>query len=547
MTSEETAQILAHGRQRVPSPLQCQTMARADVKEFLALFGNVGLDALGSPDARPLSRVFEGPFQEDGLMNPWQVGPIAEEQELITGPPILRRFGKWVPVTSPSLEMSMRLERSVWANHLWNPTISAGMAYLILKTPGLPQDNLGRETLPTSLIFLPATSMEDEEQQDVGKRRRISAGMVTEDVARRVSERLARGSVGSFVWNSEIRDQDVAFCIREEQRNSTMVLALLAIQTCLRVYEELKVDEARLLRLHFPSDSSPRQPALILGVLFGEAVLRNLPRAYQICLAEANRRIAAFRRRNLASSSGSSSMPPPAASSSMPPPAASASVHPPVFPPLPPPLLSSQVLTRLAVAQAKHPSVPPVSGVSGLEMGLRPPVLRSPAPLTPPGSACNWRWRYGSGAQDACVEAFIPSSLAASSEGPVPTTPPHILAGGSGDNAAPTTPVEIVERLQDSFPPMLWNRPDYEGKGADAIWYYGGMRTTTDEGPVILRRPEIPPLPMLGVNLPQPGVRWCFRCGCARYGILGIKWQCTPDGPTKWDALYLYTRCLLNE
>ena len=240
MTSEETAQILAHGRQRVPSPLQCQTMARADVKEFLSLFGNVGLDALGSPDARPLSRVFEGPFQENGLINPWQVGPIAEEQELITGPPMLRSFGKLVPVTSPSLEMSMRLERSVWANHLWNPTISAGMAYLILKTPGLPQDGLGRGVLPTalrkrsSLIFLPAASMDNEEQQDVGKRRRISAGMVTEDVERRISERLARGSVGSFVWDAGVRDQDVVFCIREEQRNSTMVLALLAIQTCLQ-------------------------------------------------------------------------------------------------------------------------------------------------------------------------------------------------------------------------------------------------------------------------------------------------------------------------
>ena len=217
---------------------------------------------------------FRGSVQENGLMNPWQVGPIAEEQELITGPPMLRSFGKWVPVTSPSLEMSMRLERSVWANHLWNPTISAGMAYLILKTPGLPQDGLGRGVLPTarrkrsSLIFLPATSMDNEEQQDVGKRRRISAGMVTEDVECRVSERLARGSVGSFVWDSGVRDQDVVFCIREEQRNSAMVLALLAIQTCLRVYEELKVDEARLLRLHFPSDLSPRQPALIPGVLF---------------------------------------------------------------------------------------------------------------------------------------------------------------------------------------------------------------------------------------------------------------------------------------
>ena len=152
-------------------------------------------------------------------MNPWQVGSIAEEQELISPPPILRSLGKWVPVTSPSLEMSMRLERSVWANHLWNPTRSAGVAFLILKTPGLPHDGLGRETLPTamrkrsSLIFLPATSMDDEEQQDVGKRRRISAGMVTEDVERRVSERLAGGFVGLLVWDSGVRDQDVAFCI----------------------------------------------------------------------------------------------------------------------------------------------------------------------------------------------------------------------------------------------------------------------------------------------------------------------------------------------
>ena len=220
---------------------------------------------------------------------------------------------------------------------LWNPTISAGVAYLILKTPGLPQDGLGRETLPTtmrkrsSLIFLPATSMDDEEQQDVGKRRRISAGMVTEDVERRVSERLARGSVGSFVWDSGVRDQDVAFCIREEQRNSTMVLSLLAIQTCLRVYEELKVDEARLLRLHFPSDLSPRQPALIPGVLFGEAVLRKLPRAYQVCAAEANRRIAAFRRRSQVQCHRCFS-------------------------------LAYRFLTPLAVAQAKHSLVAPASG-----------------------------------------------------------------------------------------------------------------------------------------------------------------------------------------
>ena len=72
------------------------------------------------------------------------------------------------------------------------------------------------------------------------------------------------------------------------------------------------------------------------------------------------------------------------------------------------------------------------------------------------------------------------------------------------DTAAPTTPVEIVERLEDSFPEMQWNRPTYEGKGGDAVLYYGGMRTTTEEGPVIPRPPDVPPAPMLGVNLPQP-------------------------------------------
>ena len=137
MLSEKTAQNPCSWTAKGSFSVAVPDDGTCDGKEFLSLFGNVGLDALGSPDARPLSRVFGGPFQENGLMNPWQVGPIAEEQELVTGPPMLRSFGKWIPVTSPSLEMSMRLERSVWANHLWNPTISAGVAYLILKTPGL--------------------------------------------------------------------------------------------------------------------------------------------------------------------------------------------------------------------------------------------------------------------------------------------------------------------------------------------------------------------------------------------------------------------------
>ena len=45
------------------------------------------------------------------------------------------------------------------------------------------------------------------------KQELITAGMVTEDVERRVSDRLARGSVGSFVWDSGVRDEDMAFCV----------------------------------------------------------------------------------------------------------------------------------------------------------------------------------------------------------------------------------------------------------------------------------------------------------------------------------------------
>ena len=43
-----------------------------------------------------------------------------------------------------------------------------------------------------------------------------------------------------------------------------------------------------------------------------------------------------------------------------------------------------------------------------------------------------------------------------------------------------------------------------QGKGGDALLYYGGMRTATEEGPVIPRPPDAPPASMLGVNLPQP-------------------------------------------
>ena len=290
---------------------------------------------------------------------------------------------------------------------------------------------------------------------------------------------------------------------------------------------------------------SPRQPALIPGVLFGEVVLRNLPRAYQLCVAEANRRIADFRRRNLASSSGSASMPPPAASASMPPPAASPPMPPPVFPPLPPP-------APLAVAQAKHAFIAPASGVSGLDMGLRFPAARSP------GSACNVL--IGSGGR--------------------PRRPWRLLCHLRWLPPGKGLFLRLlhISLLVDSFPPMQWNRPTYEGKGGDALLYYGGMRTTTGKRSCYSKASarstgsyawsEFAPASCsndasagyatrtcyptsagyafarrFGESAATSisGVRYCFGCGCARYGILGIKRQCTFDGPTKWDALYVYT------
>ena len=76
-------------------------------------------------------------------------------------------------------------------------------------------------------------------------------------------------------------------------------------------------------------------------------------------------------------------------------------------PPLPPP-----ALTALAVAQAKHSSVSPASRISGLDMGLRPPASKSPAPLTPPGSPCNLLLGgMAPASTKTCEEAFIRKGL----------------------------------------------------------------------------------------------------------------------------------------
>ena len=76
--------------------------------------------------------------------------------------------------------MSMRLERSV------SPTESHHKCWhdrFYPQKPRIPQDGLG-----VSDIFACY-----EEQQDVGKRRRVSAGMITEDVQCRVTAKQHNG------------------------------------------------------------------------------------------------------------------------------------------------------------------------------------------------------------------------------------------------------------------------------------------------------------------------------------------------------------------
>ena len=119
MTSEETARILAHGRQRVPSPLQCQTMARADVREFLGLFGNVGLDALGSPGCKASVEGFRGSVPRERAYEPMAGWTDCRGAGIYNWATYFEEPWKVGPGYISNLEMSMRLERSVWANHLW--------------------------------------------------------------------------------------------------------------------------------------------------------------------------------------------------------------------------------------------------------------------------------------------------------------------------------------------------------------------------------------------------------------------------------------------
>ena len=264
------------GRQRAPSPTMSRMMSRADRREFRLLFGDATLDPLGSPDARPLSRALNSVFQEEALMSPWSVGAPMDQPEMISGPPTLSRL--WVGVTSPSLAASIALERSLWINQLHHPCVqkTSVFAYLVLKFAGPAQDNCGRAVcLPSqkarsALVYLTSTNMDSVEEGAPAKRRRISSvGVITDEVQKRLLERLSQGYLGAYLWESGIRGQDVENCLKAERRSGVAVLAISAMQNCLRVYESLKIDEVRAMRQQFPMNLRGKQIGHIWDIFQG--------------------------------------------------------------------------------------------------------------------------------------------------------------------------------------------------------------------------------------------------------------------------------------
>ena len=113
------------------------------------------------------------------------------------------------------------------------------MWYLCMRYPGLPKDFEAEERLPPSsprnmarpLIYIPTTTM-NEEEEPPQKRVKRGTGTVTMDVENRTRDRLMKASVGSFLFADGIRNIDLETCVRNEIRNSVLVLAFLALQGC---------------------------------------------------------------------------------------------------------------------------------------------------------------------------------------------------------------------------------------------------------------------------------------------------------------------------
>ena len=219
---------------------------------------------------------------------------LMDQPEMISGPPTLSRL--WFGVTSPSLAASIALERSLWLNQLHHPCVqkTSVFAYLVMKFASSAQDNCGRAVcLPSqkarsALVYLTSTNMDSVEEGALAKRRRISSvGVITDEVQKRLLERLSKGYLGAYLWESGIRGQDIENCLKAERRSGVAVLAISAMQNCLRVYESLKIDEVRAMRQQFPMKLRGKQIGHILGYIpgavYGQAVLQGMSRAYQDC------------------------------------------------------------------------------------------------------------------------------------------------------------------------------------------------------------------------------------------------------------------------
>ena len=189
---------------------------------------------------------------------------------MISGPPTLSRL--WVGVTSPSLAASIALERNLWINQLHHPCVqkTSVFAYLVMKFAGPAQDNCGRAVcLPSqkarsALVYLSSTDLDSVEEGAPAKRRRISSvGVITDEIQKRLLERLSKGYLGAYLWESGIRGQDVENCLKAERRSGVAVLATSALQNCMRVYE------VRAMRQHFPMNLHGKQIGHVLGYIPG--------------------------------------------------------------------------------------------------------------------------------------------------------------------------------------------------------------------------------------------------------------------------------------
>ena len=201
------------------------------------------------------------------------------------------------------------------------------------------------------------------------------------------------------------------------------------------------MDETRLLRLHFPSDLSPRQPGLIAGVLFGEAG-RSKSEDCRFSAKESCYDPCLLVRFSIDATA-----------------------------------CCSSTTASTCFSSAGFDSLgcwAPASGVSGLDMGLRPPEVRA---------ISHW-WRLWSGWRIHFLRC----------SGIFWCTKERAEGSRFGDSAATSI-------------------------SGGCRFDFGSYRR----------------------GYGRRSLRYGFGCGCARYGILSLKWQCTYDGPTKWDVgLYVY-------